>query len=166
LAARCTDIVTDMPVWGQPSRGVDLRAYTASTLHWLGCTLGCPPETFYCAETETTLRFGTSGAAAMRALVDPANQMGDVIPSTFTACCSASAPMEVCNAPMSDANGGLGAPTAVALCRALGYDTGRVLREGSGNFCPEPHATAEDGSAWTSDFVHSDGYGAEYECSL
>jgi hypothetical protein len=49
LPATCDDLVTDIPMWGDPARGVDLRAYTNSTLHWIGCPSdGCDPEEFFC----------------------------------------------------------------------------------------------------------------------
>lgn len=48
------------------------------------------------------------------------------------------------------------------LCRALGYTTGFIVRENTGNTCPEPHPISP--TEWTSDFVSPSGYGAEYEC--
>ena len=44
VAASCDDLVTEIDMWGFPAKGVDLRAYTNSTLHWIGCaSLGCEP---------------------------------------------------------------------------------------------------------------------------
>lgn len=165
--AKCADLLTDMDVWGEPARGIDLRDYTESTLHWIGCTLGCQPSSFYCTETDSTLQFGTNEDTAnstLRALVDPNDELGDEIPDSYDWCCSADAPNDVCNAPDSSGND-LGVSSADALCRALGYSSGTLLREGTTNYCPEPHALGEDGTRWDSDFVESDGFGAEYLCT-
>ena len=59
----------------------------------------------------------------------------------------------LCNAPDK-------ADDATALCEQLGYQSGSVTTVSKNN-CPEPHW---DGTAWTSDFVGSDGYGKRYTC--
>ena len=51
-----------------------------------------------------------------------------------------------------------------ALCDALGYQNGTVLRQEVNNFCPEPHSITDDGQNWTTDFVQSIDWGAEYRC--
>ena len=51
-----------------------------------------------------------------------------------------------------------------ALCASLGYANGTIVRELFNNSCPEPHAVAQDGSEWTSDFQSSQGSGMEYLC--
>jgi hypothetical protein len=99
----------------------------------------------------------------LRAQVDPNNQIGDRFDVGGAACCSASNPHGICNAPNA-ANNGVGINMVNALCYALGYKSGRIIREGSDNWCPEPHVTNTTGTNWTSDFVNSNGYGAEYEC--
>ena len=48
----------------------------------------------------------------------------------------------------------------MALCQQLGYQSGSVTTV-SANNCPEPHW---DGTAWTSDYVDSHGYGKMYTC--
>lgn len=157
--ARCADLVTDMTVWGEPATGFDLRGYTNSTLHWVGCTLGCSPASFYCTDDATSMSFGTSEANTLRALVDPGDGTGDTIPATYTDCCSGANPTDVCNAPNT-------AGDADALCKALGWATGTLVRDVVSNFCPEASALSPDGSDWSSDFVQADGYGAEYRCDL
>ncbi|WP_258182930.1 DUF4215 domain-containing protein [Enhygromyxa salina] len=163
--ASCADIQTDMSVWGQSSSGVDLRSYTNSTLHYIGCPAdGCPPDTFYCDYDPNagTLQFGTNASAALRAAIDPDDQNGDDMPDSYGGCCNA--PLGLCNAPNST-NNGVGVDMVTALCNALGYASGSIVREVASNSCPEIHAISQDGQEWGSDFVSSQGYGAEYLCS-
>ncbi len=172
LPATCDDLVTDIPMWGEPARGVDLRAYTNSTLHWIGCPSdGCDPEDFFCnfdPATET-LSFGVIGSnseGALRAAVDPGNAAGDTMPDDNLApqgCCTAEVPLfGVCNAPDAN-NNGVPIDAAEALCFALGYETGSLTSD-PGNGCPEANALTADGSDWSSDFVFSDGFGQTYTC--
>ncbi|MEW6144543.1 MAG: IPTL-CTERM sorting domain-containing protein [Thermodesulfobacteriota bacterium] len=167
LPATCDDLVTDIPMWGQPARGVDLRAYTNSTLHWIGCpTNGCAPEDFFCnfdPATET-LSFGSTGSGAMRAAVDPGNAEGDVMPDVnLTGCCDAENPLfGVCNAPDAN-NNGVPIDAAEALCFALGYESGSLTWIDS-NTCPEANTLTPRGSIWSSDFVDSNGFGQTYTC--
>lgn len=164
--AKCADILTNIPVWGLAATGIDLRAYTGSTLHWIGCPgNGCAASSFYCTDDATSLRFGTTTTDALRALVDPGDTLGDTIPASFTTCCTASKPNDICNAPDSASNAA-GFDPVTAMCRALGYSTGTIVREVTSNFCPKPHALAADGSSWTSNFVERDGFGAEFRCDL
>ncbi|MCH7519057.1 MAG: IPTL-CTERM sorting domain-containing protein [Candidatus Dadabacteria bacterium] len=173
LPATCDVLVTDIDMWGDPARGVDLRAYTNSTLHWIGCpTDGCAPDDFFCdfdPNTET-LSFGTTVDSALRAAVDPGNAEGDTMPNENTSentvcdgCCCEQIPLfGVCNAPNAD-NNGVPIDAADALCFALGYESGS-LTEVDSNSCPEANAITADGSDWTSDFVESAGYGETYTC--
>lgn len=166
VSATCNDLLTNASVWGLVSTGVDLVPWTSSQLDWIGCPgNGCIPGSFYCTYDVATqqLDFGTTSTSAMRSLVDPGNGLGDIYPETFdNNCCSA--PGGLCNAPDS-ANNGVAVDMVAALCTALGYSGGMVLREESSNFCPEPHAVDADGQQWDSDFIDSDGFGAEYRCT-
>jgi hypothetical protein len=167
--ATCAELYTTMDVWGLPAEGLDLRSRTGSTLHWLGCpTDGCDPGQFYCNDDPgaQTLAFGTNAAAgdSLRTLVDPGDAIGDTIPSSFSDCCSPAAPNDICNAPDNNCNGEP-VDCIEALCHALGYQNGVIIRAVPTNFCPESHALDTGGTDWTSDFVESDGYGAEYLCS-
>ena len=169
LPATCDDLVTNIPMWGQPARGVDLRTYTNSTLHWIGCPSdGCAPDQFFCDFdlTTQTLSFGTTDDEdELRAAVDPNNAEGDTMPDENTAdgCCTAEVPLfGICNAPDS-VNNGVSIDAAEALCFALGYESGS-LTEVNENSCPEANAVIADGSDWTSDFVDSNGYGSTYTC--
>ena len=155
-------------MWGQPARGVDLRTYTNSTLHWIGCpTNGCDPDDFFCEFdlTTQTLSFGTT-SSILRAAVDPDNAEGGTMPDellSLNGCCSAEFPLfGICNAPNSD-NNGVSIDAAEALCFALGYESGS-LTELFTNSCPEANAVTADGSDWTSDFVESNGFGTTYTC--
>ncbi len=111
------------------------------------------------------MTFGTTSSAALRALVDPGDTLGDTIPASFSDCCSASRPNDICNAPDSASNAA-GFDPVTAMCQALGYSTGTIVREVVSNYCPKPHALAADGSSWTSNFVERDGFGAEFRCDL
>ena len=53
-----------------------------------------------------------------------------------------------------------------ALCNSLGYAMGTIVREVANNSCPEPHAVQANGQVWDSDWVSSQGFGAEYLCSM
>jgi len=165
-----------MDVWSVPAKGVDLRPYTNSTLHWIGCPdfgeTGCDPDEFYCEfdPTTQTLSFGsTAGNAssdALRAVVDPNNINGNAMPDAITTesgFCTAEMPFGgVCNAPDIN-NNDVPIDTADALCFALGYQSGSMTWVNE-NFCPEANTITADGSNWTSDFVESNGYGKTYTC--
>ena len=63
LPATCGDLVTDIDMWGFTAAGVDLRTYTNSTLHWIGCLdepASCALNTFFCDydQITQTLSFG------------------------------------------------------------------------------------------------------------
>jgi cysteine-rich repeat protein len=164
--ATCDDILTNMNVWGLVSQGVDLREYTNSTLHYIGCPSdGCGANTFYCNYDVNagTLQFGTNSGGSMRALVDPDDANGDMMPNSYGGCCNG--PMGLCNAPDSNNNNNGGVVMVEALCAALGYDTGMIVRQENGNSCPEAHAVTQDGLQWSSDWVSSQGAGLEYLCS-
>ena len=166
IPATCTDIhVTSFAMWGEPNAaGFDLRAWTNSTLHFLGCNNdGCNPADVYCNHDPLaeTLQFGVS-AGTLRAAVDPDNALGDTMPTTYDDCCTG--PLGLCNAFDSNSNGS-GVDAVDALCWALGYADGEILREEISNYCPEVHSTTPDGLTWTSDWVQSDGYGSEYRCT-
>ncbi|MEZ4451296.1 MAG: DUF4215 domain-containing protein [Nannocystaceae bacterium] len=166
--AACTDLVTDMSVWGLTSTGVDLRAWTDSTLHYIGCPgNGCPANTFYCNYDMDTqmLEFGTNSNSAMRAVVDPDNSNGDAMPNSYNGCCKA--PLGLCNSPDNKNNGVaiMGGGTNVeALCHALGYQNGQFISSVNNNSCAEPHVLDSEGLQWTSDYVNSSGWGKAYRC--
>lgn len=167
LGAKCADIVTSMNAWGMTAWGVDLRAYTNSTLHWIGCpTDGCNPTNFYCNDDALSIRFGLDPlfpGDTLRAIVDPGDALFDAIPGGFSSCCDAASPNDICNAPDGNDNG-QPVDSIKAMCQALGYNNGQLIRAEPGNSCPEVHAVSADGLDWTSDFSGSAGYGAEYEC--
>jgi cysteine-rich repeat protein len=166
--ATCADIQTNMNVWGLTASGVDLRSYTNSTLHWIGCpNNGCSTNEFYCNYNAMngTLQFGTTSAGAMRAVVDPNNASGDNMPNSYSGCCSNASQTSICNAPDSLNNGNGNVVMVDALCASLGYSNGQIIREVNNNSCPEPTALSADGLSWTSDWVSSQGFGAEYLCS-
>ena len=166
-AATCVDILTDVNMWGKVSRGVDLRAWTASTLHYIGCPGdGCPNTSFYCNYNAgaQTIEFGSNSGGAVRSVVDPNNQNGDTMPNTYAGCCNG--PLGLCNAPDANNNGvNIGVSNAKALCSALGYADGAFLASPANNSCPEPHATDATGKAWSSDWVSSQGFGQIWKCT-
>ena len=166
--ATCDALLTSMDVWGQASTGVDLRAWTGSTLHYIGCPGdGCTPNSFYCnydMETQM-LEFGTNSNSALRAAVDPNNANGDTMPNSYNGCCNG--PLGLCNSPDMNNNGVSimgGTTNADALCDALGYQNGDFLMSVNNNSCPEPHVLDSAGLQWTSDFVGSAGFGKAYRC--
>ena len=163
--ATCADIETSDDMWGRAASGVDLRAWTSSTLHYIGCpTDGCNPDHFYCTDGAGSLQFGTTSGSTLRSAVDPGDGRGDDMPTAgdWAGCCDV--PLGLCNAPNS-VNNGVGVDMVTALCNALGYANGTILREVlNSNFCPESHAVTADGQDWDSDFVDSQGWGAEYLC--
>jgi hypothetical protein len=165
-AATCQAIVTTQNMWGQPAKGVDLRAWTNSTLHYLGCNgNGCSAASFFCNDDPNaqTLEFGSTGT--VRAVVDPDNKEGDKMPTNYSGCCSANAPLGVCNGPDAS-NNKINIDNAKALCNALGYQNGVLAASGPSNSCPEAHALTADGTKWSSDYVNSDGYGRHWKCSV
>ena len=150
------------------SRGVDLRAWTNSTLHYIGCpTDGCDPNEFYCNYDANSqmLEFGTNSNSAMRAMVDPDNANGDTMPNSYGGCCNG--PLGLCNSPDANNNGVSipgGSTNADALCDALGYQSGQLLASINNNSCPEPHVLDAAGLQWSSDFNNSSGWGKAYRC--
>ncbi|MBI4700497.1 MAG: hypothetical protein HY744_04910, partial [Deltaproteobacteria bacterium] len=162
--ATCNDLVTNQNAWGKTAKGVDLRAWTASTLHYLGCPGdGCSSGEFNCTydQNTQTLDFGTNGGT-VRSMVDPNNNAADGWPNGYGGCCTANQTLGLCNGPDKN-NNGVPIDNGAALCNALGYKTGQ-LSSGTGNVCPEPHALTSDGLSWTSDFVNSDGFGYHWKC--
>ncbi len=160
--ATCEDIEYSGVMWGRQVRGVDLRSYTNSTLHFIGCFAGigsqCLPEEFFCSfdRGALTLTFGAP-SGSVRALLDPGDAAGASMTGGVFDCASGSNPDALHNAPDKQAD-------ANALCRALGYAGGTVDAVNTNN-CPEPTAVDPDGGNWTSDFVRSDGYGQSFTCS-
>ena len=159
VPATCAELQFSGTIWGVAANGLDLRARTNSTLHFIG-TIESQTGLFFCQDNPVleTLNFGTSGT--LRALVDPGNANGNNMsggPSVV--CCSAANPDAVCNAPDKPAD-------ATGLCKALGYASGSVI-SALANFCPEAEdfSVANDGSDWSSDFAGSPGYGREYTCT-
>ena len=98
----------------------------------------------------------------MRSVVDPGDAQGDLMPMQNAGCCQQA--LQLCNAPDSN-NNGVNVNMVGALCAALGYGQGTIVREVNSNVCAEPHAVAANGLDWSSDWVNSAGYGAEYLCN-
>ncbi|MCA9659609.1 MAG: DUF4215 domain-containing protein, partial [Myxococcales bacterium] len=167
--ALCADIATTMNVWGQQASGVDLRAWTNSTLHYIGCPGdGCDPNTFYCNDDANMelLEFGTNANSAMRAVVDPNDANGDTMPNSYNGCCNG--PLGLCNSPDANNNGVVingGGTNIEALCNALGYQNGEYISTVNNNTCPEPHVLDAEGLQWTSDFSSGAGWGKAYRCT-
>ena len=163
VVAQCSDILTTMNMWGGAANGVDLRAWTNSTLHYIGCNGdGCSPNSFTCVDDvgNETLEFGTSGT--LRAVVDPNNSNGDIMPTSYSGCCSG--PLGLCNS-FDSTNNNIGVNSVDSLCHALGYSSGTILNQVSSNSCPEVHSASPDGQDWSSDFSNTQGYGSKYLCS-
>jgi len=157
-------IVTTMNMWGGAAKGFDIRKFTASTLHYLGCNGdGCNTGCIYCSydANSQTLSFGCN-SGTLRSVVDPNNQNGDAMPTSYSGCCKG--PMGLCNGPDAN-NNGVAIDNAKALCSALGYKNGQHVRWQESNTCPEPHVLDTEGQNWTSDWVTSHGYGAEWKCT-
>jgi len=168
LPATCEALVTDIDMWSQTAMGVDLRAYTNSTLHWIGCMEnGCSPDTFFCDSNPNTQTrsFGTTTTAPLRAAVHPGNAEGDLMPRDGGGgCCTTEDPfLHPCDAPDAN-NNGVPIEAADALCNALGYESGSLTEVADLTGCPEAHAVIANGSDWTSDFVMHNGYGRSYTC--
>jgi hypothetical protein len=164
--ATCETMVTERDTWGRTAKGVDLRAWTNDTLIFMGCiTDGCAPSEFYCREDSRseTLEFGVNGLT-LRAAVDPERAFVGTWPDSthFTGCCSKA--LGMCNAFDSN-NNGVDLDPADVLCRALGYESGEIVRESTVNSCPEIHVDDDAGQEWTTDFVNSSGYGSDYRCT-
>lgn len=170
LPAGCQDLLTNMDMWNAPAVGLDLRKYTNSQLHWMGCNgNGCAADSFYCTEDATgeTLSFGTNSAhSVLRMVVDVDDSRANFMPTTtIGGCCTSTNQDFVCNA-FDSSNNGVAIDPIAALCNALGYQTGIIVRELlTSNSCPEVHATQADGKGWSTDFLTSPGYGAEYRCT-
>jgi hypothetical protein len=163
--ADCTDLTTNAPVWGQAAVGLDLRQWTSNFM-WLGCAFSsCTTSTWYCNydPVNQILQFG-SASGTVRALIDPNNTLNGQFPTTYNSCCTSSIPTDVCNAP-DNVDGPAAVNSADALCEALGYQTGQLVSAGTGNTCPEVFASDTTGLNWSSDFVSSNGYGQQWQCS-
>ncbi len=163
--ATCLDLVTTMNMWGKAAKGVDLRAWTGSTLHYIGCNGdGCSPASFSCTfnANAKTLEFGSTGT--VRSMIDPGNQNGDAMATSYSSCCSANQQLGLCNAPDGN-NNGVSVNNAQALCKALGYNSGQLVASSASNSCPEAHALDTSGKSWSTDFVNSQGYGRQWKCS-
>jgi hypothetical protein len=152
-------------MWGKPAKGIDLRAWTGSTLHYLGCNGdGCGPGSFYCnynANTQT-LEFGSDGT--VRSMVDPNNVQGDTMATNYSGCCQSNQVLGLCNAPDAN-NNGVNVNNAQALCSALGYTQGELVSWTASNTCPESHAVDSSGTNWSSDYSNSNGYGNKWKCT-
>lgn len=163
--ADCNELNAKPTVWGKACTGFDLRARTKSTLHFLGC-VDSESCTFYCTYDAQTqkLSFGTKGANALRAQVDPGNAAGDSFAVGTYACATAQTPNSVCNGFDSN-NNGVAVNGIQSLCNALGYKAGTVVRQATTNSCPQAHSLDGTGTNWTSDFVQDSAWGAEYQCT-
>lgn len=162
VSATCADLLSSDDMWGSTAQGLDLRAWTNSTLHYIGCNGdGCTPSSFSCVDDPTaeTIEFGSSGT--LRAVVDPNNSNGDAMPTNYSGCCSS--PLGLCNS-FDSTNNNIGFNGAEALCYALGYSFGSITSEVVSNTCPEVHVNSADGLDWGSDFSNSNGYGNKYRC--
>lgn len=78
------------------------------------------------------------------------------MPNSYGGCCTG--PPGLCNGPHST-NNGVPIDMVDALCNALGYQTGMILREGADNDCPQVHVLD------ASDFQSDAAYGSEYQCT-
>jgi hypothetical protein len=159
--------VTTDSVWGSPAKGVALSAFTNGTLDWIGCPSdGCTPDQFFCNDEPTGIYFGTT-TAGFRAVVDPGNAGGASYPTSSGGCASAGNPRGISNAPRGDNDGQGGLNAGDALCKAMGFASGTVVRESSFNTCPRPYSTTSNGSNWTSTWTGSNpyNYGVEYRCT-
>ncbi len=164
-SATCVDLVTNEPMWGKASKGIDLRKWTGSTLHYLGCNGdGCSPDSFFCNydPVNKTLEFGANGT--VRAMVDPGNAQGELMATNYSGCCQANQVLGLCNAPDAN-NNGINVNNALALCNALGYQSGVIVAWQPDNSCPEAHAVDASGKNWSSDYVNSLGYGHHWKCT-
>lgn len=157
-SANCNILAYTGTMWGLPVTGVDLRAYTGSTLHFIGVIDTDPSAAFFCQfnPAQQTLTFGASGGI-LRSLLDVGDSNGADMSGGITSCASAANPDAIHNAPDKQLD-------AQALCSALGYSFGSVEAVAS-NTCPEPNALDSGGSAWESDFVNSQGYGKIFSCA-
>jgi hypothetical protein len=169
LPAGCQDLLTDIDMWGAAASGIDLRKYTNSQLHWMGCNGdGCQAADFYCAEDAATesISFGIAAPStgALRILLDINDSRGNFSTTATGGCCTAANPERICNA-FDSTNNGVAVDPIAALCYALGYQSGTILRESAGNACPEVHAISADGKGWSTDYTTSPGTGMEYRCS-
>ncbi|MBI4705941.1 MAG: hypothetical protein HY744_33020, partial [Deltaproteobacteria bacterium] len=167
ISATCQDLLTSQNVWGKTAKGVDLRAWTASTLHYIGCPGdGCDASQFFCKydENAETLEFGSLNNVVVRAMVDPNNAQGDLMPNSYGGCCQKNQILGLCNAPDAN-NNGVPVDHAKALCSALGYKDGKLVGWQNDNSCPEVHAVTADGLSWDTDWVDSQGYGYSWKCT-
>ncbi len=155
-SANCDLLEYSGTMWGGPVTGMDLRAFTGSTLHFIG-TIDTQ-ATFFCQfnPVTQTLSFGASDGI-LRALVDVGDFNGRDMSGSSGGCASSENMDGIHNAPDQQSD-------AQALCKALGYSFGSVEVVVS-NTCPEPHALDSQGSVWDSDFVASIGYGESFTCA-
>jgi hypothetical protein len=162
---RCSDIVTSANVWGRAARGVALSQFTGGTLDWIGCGgNGCAPDAFFCTDEPNGITFGAT-SSVLRALADPNNASGNTYPTSSNGCSSRTNPRSVSNAPMSDNAGIGGLDAGDALCKAMGFSSGTVVLEYTGNNCPKPHALSASGALWSSTWARTSGYARQYRCT-
>lgn len=147
-AATCADLAFSENVWGRPAVGLDLRAFTNSTLHFIGCNDdGCNRSTWFCNDDPVagTISFGSTGSGingVLRVQVDPGNVAGNSISQLYGSCSSASSPDAISNFLIADS-------AAAALCRALGYQDGTsVDQTGTTNSCPYANPVDSSGTNW------------------
>ena len=170
-ALTCDQIISSVPVWGFGSKGIDFTSVGYAidigtfTLVYIGCpTDGCDPNEFYCkVNDDGSLEFGTNaegnGHGALRTLLSNATKPSE-FPSkspgkSIVGCATKTNPTRIHNAPVDHLS-------VKQICKQLGYRDGTVIDKINSNFCPEPEYI---NNTWTTDFIHSDGFGRQFKCT-
>mmetsp|Transcript_103449 Transcript_103449/g.297181 ORF Transcript_103449/g.297181 Transcript_103449/m.297181 type:complete len:280 (+) Transcript_103449:5-844(+) len=135
---RCADLVVTYDVYGAPGKGIDVERFTHGTMKWIGCGAApntCSPDTFFCDDLATGVRFGTTAppddSHAMRA------QLGAEIPAEFT-------------------------EDVESLCQQMGFKRGALEDAPLVNWCPDARWLA-DKQAWARGSI-SAGFGRVFRC--
>ena len=163
-ALKCSEIESNVKVWGYPSRGIDFTSVGYSpfigeyTLTWIGCpSNGCDPDDYYCTDyPDGSIEFGSNAKySAFRSLMGTYTD-SSYFPSyqKFRGCASRKSPNDIHNAPNDHYS-------AKQICKQLGYQDGYIIEGKYYNYCPEPEFK---GHEWKSDFVYSKGFGKRFKC--
>mmetsp|Transcript_92014 Transcript_92014/g.297710 ORF Transcript_92014/g.297710 Transcript_92014/m.297710 type:complete len:297 (+) Transcript_92014:11-901(+) len=152
---RCADLVVTYDVYGAPGKGIDVERFTHGTMKWIGCGAApntCSPDTFFCDDLATGVRFGTTAppddSHAMRA------QLGAEIPAEFTDC-EPWQPSGMVNAPDKQED-------VESLCQQMGFKRGALEDAPLVNWCPDARWRA-DKQAWARGSI-SAGFGRVFRC--